>query len=107
MNVQKTIVEESVLYQLEGRLNYGTAPILEEEMKDIKNYKKVVFDLNQLEYLSSSGLKLVLRSKKEVDDTSVINCNPEVYQTFEVTGFTDLMTITQKEISKPNPVKKR
>ncbi len=53
----------------------------------------VVLDCEKLTYISSAGLRVVLRTKKAVPDTSLINVAPEVYEIFEMTGFTEMMSV--------------
>ena len=53
----------------------------------------VVLDCEKLTYISSAGLRVVLRTKKAVPDTSLINVAPEVYDIFEMTGFTEMMSV--------------
>ena len=53
----------------------------------------VVIDAEKLEYISSAGLRVLLRVKKQFDSLKIINVKPEVYDIFEVTGFTEMITI--------------
>ena len=53
----------------------------------------VTLDAEALEYISSAGLRVILRLKKTYSDLQVINASPEVYEIFEMTGFTEMMTV--------------
>ena len=54
-----------------------------------------MFDAQELEYISSAGLRMILRIKKTNDNTKVINCNSEVFEVFEITGFSEMMDISK------------
>ena len=53
----------------------------------------LVFDMEKLDYISSAGLRVILRLKKQYPDISIINVKPEVYEILEMTGFTEMMTV--------------
>ena len=52
-------------------------------------------DATDLEYISSAGLRVILRLKKANSSTKVINCNSEVYEIFDMTGFTEMMDVSK------------
>lgn len=54
---------------------------------------KIVIDADKLRYISSVGLRLVLKIKKQYDETKIINASTEVYEIFDMTGFADMMTV--------------
>ena len=83
---------------LDGELNsYNAEPIGEEIDKIIKNnqFKKLVLDLESLRYISSAGLRVVLKLKQQFDDLSIINASLEVYDVFQMTGFASIMSISK------------
>ena len=53
----------------------------------------IELDCDQLEYSTSAGLRVILRLKQEVDDTVLVNVHPDLYNIFDMTGFTDLMEV--------------
>ncbi len=55
--------------------------------------KTVVIDMEKMEYISSVGLRLVLKLKKMFPDTKVVNASPEVYEIFDMTGFAEMMEV--------------
>lgn len=66
--------------------------------KDLNNQLKdyngdVIIDCDDLDYISSAGLRIILRIKKQYPNTKLINCKQAVYDVFEMTGFTDIMDI--------------
>ena len=90
--------------KLSGRIDSGNAPDVEAKYLAIRkkhDEKTVEIDCEKVEYLSSAGLRFILRVKKENPDTTVINVPSAVYEIFEVTGFTEMMTIrkTYRELS--------
>ena len=95
MKVTKKTNEKGLTICLEGRLDTTTVPELEKELAEIDHTKELVFDFENLEYISSAGLRLILKFKKENDTTKVINCNSEVYDIFHMTGFADIMDVSK------------
>ena len=89
--------EDGVLtLNLEGRIDSNSAPQIEENIRAIRAEhpeKSVVIDCEDLEYISSAGLRVILRIRKAVPDTKVVNVSPEVYEIFDMTGFTEMMEI--------------
>ena len=87
---------------LEGELNsYSADPIGNEIDEITKNnqFKKLVLDLEMLRYISSAGLRVVLKLKQQYDDVSIINASLEVYDIFQMTGFANTMPV-QKALRK-------
>jgi len=83
--------------ELTGRLDTNTAPQLEGELKNsLTDVNDLTFDLANLEYISSAGLRVVLYAQKVMNaqgKMQVKNVKPEIMEVFEITGFTDLLTI--------------
>ena len=81
---------------LEGKIDSLSAPGLEEEINQLhRKYpaETIILDCDKLEYTTSAGLRVILRVKQEVDDTRLINVHSEIYDIFDMTGFTEMMTI--------------
>lgn len=95
MKVSKEINENEMVIKIEGRLDTTTAQDLEKELGDIDNTKNLVFDFEKLEYISSAGLRLILKAKKQNDTAKVVNCNSEVYDIFNMTGFAEIMDVSR------------
>lgn len=93
MKIEKVLENNNLTIKIEGRLDTNSITELEEEMSDLSNIESILFDFEYLDYISSSGLRLVLKCKKEIDSTKIINCKPEVYDIFEMTGFAEMMDI--------------
>jgi anti-sigma B factor antagonist len=76
-----------------------TAPQLEEEVKNhIEGIKELIFDLKNLAYVSSAGLRVLLSAQKIMNkqgSMTIKNANEEVMEIFEVTGFIDILNIEE------------
>lgn len=97
LNIQKTLSDGEALVALEGRLDTTTAPNLEGELKAfIPDVKALVFDFEKLEYISSAGLRILLSAQKTMNrqgSMKLIHVAPAINEIFEVTGFSDILTI--------------
>ncbi|WP_029321286.1 STAS domain-containing protein [Butyrivibrio sp. AE3004] len=97
LNIKKDLQDKQLVVGLEGRLDTTTAPTLEEELKSaLAGVENLVFDLSSLEYISSAGLRVLLSSQKTMNKQGkmvVKNVSEEVNEIFEVTGFSDILTI--------------
>ena len=82
---------------LEGRLDTTTAPELESALKDALNgVTELELDLKELAYISSAGLRVLLSAQKVMNKQGsmvILNANNDLMEIFEVTGFTDILTI--------------
>ena len=93
---------EILTLYLEGDINSSNSEDVGEEIEEItsnKEFNKIVFDLENLRYISSAGLRTILRVKQQHDDVSLINASLEVYDVFQMTGFTSIMNV-QKALKK-------
>lgn len=89
--------DKNILYiVIEGRLDASNAAIAEETIFNIQLQNKgkhTVIDAEQLEYVSSAGLRVILKLRREEPKLAIINVAPEVYEVFDMTGFTDMVTV--------------
>ncbi len=79
-----------------GRVDASNAAEVEKEVSAARAAypgMRPVIDAENLEYISSAGLRILLRLRKEEADMAVINVSPEVYEILEMTGFTEMMTV--------------
>ena len=90
-------LEKDVLtISLEGELNSVNSESVGEEIDKIiegKAFKSLVLDFDNVSYISSAGLRIILKLKQRYDDFSVINASLEVFDVFQMTGFTSMMSI--------------
>ena len=96
MNITYRIDKDILYIAVDGRIDASNAAAAEEEIFGIKNAnpgKHTVVDADNLEYISSAGLRVILRLRHEEAGLAIINVAPEVYEIFDMTGFTDMVTI--------------
>ena len=87
---------EKLTIRLEGRIDSGNAADVEGEINDVTKEKEpsaIVLDAEGLDYISSAGLRIILRLRKRHPDLRIINVKSDVYEVLEMTGFTEMMTI--------------
>lgn len=97
MNVNKYKNGTELKVEVEGRLDTVTAPELESTVKsDISDISKLTFDFSKLEYISSAGLRVLLSFQKIMTkhgEMTLTGCSENIMEIFDVTGFTDILTI--------------
>lgn len=97
MTITKKADGSSLTVFLDGRLDTGTAPELEEMlMSNIKGVTDLVIDMAKLSYITSAGLRVLLATQKimyQQGEMVVKNANDEVLEVFDITGFADVLTI--------------
>ena len=97
MTVTKKAEGSNLTVYLEGRLDTKTAPMLEKEMEDgLDGVTELTFDIEKLVYISSAGLRVLLSTQKKMRKQGsmvVKNASEEVMEIFDVTGFSDVLTI--------------
>ncbi|MBQ9809700.1 MAG: STAS domain-containing protein [Spirochaetales bacterium] len=89
-------VSDRLTITLKGRIDTSNAASVEADIMKIladNPNLPVTVDCAALEYISSAGLRVIMKTKKAVRDTCLINVAPPVYEIFETTGFTELMDI--------------
>ena len=76
-----------------GRVDTITSPELEAEVV-LDGIEELVFDLAQVDYISSAGLRVLLSSQKKMAGKSmkIVNAKPAVKVVFDITGFSDIFT---------------
>ena len=97
MNVEVKRKSEEVVIEIEGRLDTTTAPLLDKTINDnIEGVKALVLDMKELKYISSAGLRVLLSAQKKmqkIGTMKVINVCEEIMEIFDMTGFTDILSI--------------
>ncbi len=82
----------------QGRIDSTNAPQVETDIDVIREenpHEKVTLDVEDLEYISSAGLRVILRLRKNEPTLSVINASSEVYEIFEMTGFSEMIPVSK------------
>ena len=97
MNIEQNRNGNALTLALEGRLDTMTAPQLEAVLKEaLPGVEALTFDLSKLDYISSAGLRMLLSAQKTMNrqgTMNVKNANEMILEIFEVTGFSDILTI--------------
>ena len=97
LNIEKNTNETGLTVSLTGRLDTTTAPELEKELKaSLDGVTTLVIDMTALEYISSAGLRVLLSAQKTMNkqgEMKVVHVGETIMEIFEVTGFSDILTI--------------
>ncbi len=97
MTITKNQEGSKLTVALEGRLDTGTSPQLEAELKNsVNGITELVLDLEKLDYMSSAGLRVLLAAQKVMNrqgKMTVIHVNETIAEIFEITGFNEILTI--------------
>ena len=97
LRIEKTTENNSLTYTLTGRLDTLTAPELELDLNGaLDGVTELIFDLIDLDYLSSAGLRVLLTAQKRMNTQGAMrvrNVNETIREIFDVTGFSDILTI--------------
>ena len=89
--------DNSCIVKLNGRIDSTNAADAEAKITQaVSGFAgEVRLDAKDLSYISSAGLRVILRLKKANAQTKIINANSEVYEIFDMTGFTEMMEISK------------
>ena len=97
MNIKETKNGTALTLEIEGRLETTTAPELDNVIKTkLEGVTSLTFDISRLEYISSAGLRVLLTAQKVMNrqgEMKVIGANEIVLEIFEITGFSDILTL--------------
>ena len=97
MTIEKKINGESTTLIVSGRLDTQTAPELETELDAVlAGVKELTFDMTNLEYVSSAGLRVILKAQKAMNaqgSMKLTGVNDSIMEVFDITGFLDILTI--------------
>ena len=97
MTIEKKINGEALTLIVSGRLDTQTAPELEKELDSVlADIKELTFDFANLEYVSSAGLRVILKAQKAMNaqgSMKLTGVNDSIMEVFDITGFLDVLTI--------------
>ena len=97
MTIEKKINGEAATLIVSGRLDTQTAPELENELDSVlSGIKELTFDMTNLEYVSSAGLRVILKAQKAMNaqgSMKLTGVNDSIMEVFDITGFLDILTI--------------
>lgn len=95
-NINAKTNGEELILSAEGRIDSTNAGEIEVQVKNAvaeNAHTSVVLDLENLEYISSAGLRIILRLRKDEPTLKIIGASSDVYEIFDMTGFTEMMPI--------------
>lgn len=97
MEIVKSKKEGILSLRISGRLDTTTAPELEAVLKEeLADIKELDLDFGSLDYVSSAGLRILLQTQKTMNTLGkmeIRNVNDSVMEVFDITGFSDILTI--------------
>lgn len=95
-NLEYVVNNGELSIKLKGHVDSNNAPQIEESLLSLcdKNPgSRIVIDCEKLKYISSAGLRVVLKLKKKNSETTLINVSSDVYEIFDMTGFTQMLDV--------------
>ena len=96
LNIEKKLSDVTT-FVLQGRLDTSTSPQLETELEKIlPNTTMLVLDMEKLEYISSAGLRVILKAQKAMNTKGVmklVHVGESIMEVFDITGFADILNI--------------
>ena len=97
MEIGKKLEGTRLTVTLSGELNTVTAPELEASLsEDLKTIDEIVFDMEDLSYITSSGLRVLLVCQQELEErggVTIRSASPVIREVIEVTGFDSILTL--------------
>lgn len=96
MIINKTAEKTKLCLALAGRLDTTTASDLEKELDaSLDGVRELVLDLKNLSYISSAGLRVMLKAQKKMNiqgRMKIKGASEVIMEVFEITGFADILT---------------
>ena len=97
MTIDRNVEGTKTQLKIAGRLDTSTAPELETTIDAcISGVEELIIDFEGLEYVSSAGLRVILKTQKVMNkqgSMKIINVNDTIMEVFDITGFADVLTI--------------
>ena len=97
MTIEKTVTDTAAVLKIVGRLDTTTAPELDATIDGCAaGLKELVLDCSALEYVSSAGLRVILKAQKLMNaqgSMKLTQVNADIMEVFDITGFADILTI--------------
>lgn len=97
MTIEIKKSQNETVIEITGRLDTITSPALEKTINEnIEDTKNLIIDVKGMEYISSAGLRVLLTAQKKIQkigSMKILNVCAEVMEVFEMTGFSDILTI--------------
>ena len=94
--MKHVLENEKLTIFLEGELNSFTSEDVEREIDEIlksNKFNAVVIDLKDVKYVSSAGIRIMIRIRRQCEDTSLVNVPKNIFDVFEMVGLPNLINI--------------
>ena len=95
-NVKSELINNNLVVSLSGRIDANNAQSVQntiEEELGRQPHQQLIIDCDKLDYVSSAGLRIFLRFQKNGENLKLVNVSQDVYEIFEMTGFTEIIKI--------------
>ena len=93
-------IKDGILrFGIEGQVNTNAAPEIETDINEIlaaNKFDLLILDFNDLEYISSVGIRIILKLLKTYGELRIENTSPDVYEVLDMTGMTTLIPTSKK-----------
>lgn len=98
MNIVKKYDKKELTMSIEGRIDTITSQILDKEInEEFGNFDSLILDFTNLEYISSSGLRVLITTQKKLKEDSIPmiikNVNDTINEIFKMSGFNKILKI--------------
>ena len=97
MTIKQVKENKKLTLLVNGRIDTSTAPEFSELLNTaLKGVEELVIDLKDVDYISSAGLRVILIAQKMMNSQgtlTIAHVNDDIMETFELTGFTDILNI--------------
>ena len=94
MDLELKNENEKLTVKIIGKLDTMTSPKLEEELsKKIDGIQEIIFDLEELKYISSSGIRVLVSTKKKIKNMKILKPSDEVMEVFTITRLVNVFNI--------------
>ena len=100
MKLEKEQNGSQLTIRLGGRLDTNSSPQLDAEITDLTGITELIFDFSELDYISSSGLRVLLGTQKRISKAGtmkVIGANETIMEVFDISGFSEIIAIEPKQ----------
>lgn len=98
-NISHTTIDNKIIINLKGRIDTNNSETVNDEifniLKDSIENHIVEIDAKDLEYISSAGLRVILKLRKQEPSLKIVNASSEIYDIFEMTGFSEMIPISK------------
>ena len=94
-----SLSDDTLSLPLSGRVDSASAPAVEEELRRLlaeTGAERLTLDCEDLGYISSAGLRVLLRLKKSTPELRLVNVSSQVYEVLETTGFVGLCDVERE-----------